>query len=131
MLEVAVAFEHRVEIVGRLGHAVFEFVHLVLDLLEASEGCERRFMDGHARLEIDVLFEQAEFESTRTHYVAAVGRLFAANQAKQGGLARAVAPDEADMLARVDLERHAAQHILRAVRLIDIRETKQHRDSVE
>jgi enoyl-CoA hydratase/carnithine racemase len=83
-------------------------------------------MHGHPRLEINMLGEQSEVESARTHHIAAIGRLFAADQAKQSGLARAVAPDETDMLARIDLERCAAQHILGTVRLMNIRETKQH-----
>jgi hypothetical protein len=126
VLQLAVAFEHPVEVVAGLGHAVFELVHLVLDALEVLEGGERRLMDGRARLEVDVLFEQPEAQAARAHHLAAVGRLLAGDEAEEGRLARAVAADQPDVLAGVELHGEAAQHVLRAVRLVYVGEAEQH-----
>jgi hypothetical protein len=53
-------------------------VHLVLDLLEMAEGRESGFMDGRARLEMNVLREQAQSHAARANHVSAIRRLFAA-----------------------------------------------------
>ena len=127
VLQLAVAFEHRVQIVGRFGHAVFELVHLVLYRLKLAEGRERGFVDGRARLEVNVLFEQAEPQAARTHNVAAIRRLFAVDEAEQGGLARAVAAHQPDVLAGVDLQRRAAQDLLRRVGLVNVSQAEKHR----
>src|SRR5205085_1532828 len=126
VLEVAVAREHRVEVFRRFCHSVFELVHLVLDALKLAEGRERGLVYGRARLEVNVLFEEAQSESARAHNVAAVSRLLARDKAEQSGLPRAVSPDKPDVLARVDLKRRAAQDLLRAVRLLNIGEAEQH-----
>ena len=52
--------------------------------------------------------------------VAVVGELLAGDEAEDGGLAGAVGPDEADLLAGVDLERRVDEEDLRAVLLGDV-----------
>jgi hypothetical protein len=99
---------------------MLKLVHLVLDALKFAEGRERRLVDGRARLEINMLFEQSEPDAACAHNVAAVGRLFACDEAEQSGLARAVATNKPDVLAGVDLQRRAAQNVLRAVRFENV-----------
>jgi hypothetical protein len=106
---------------------VFELMHLVLYVLKLFEGGERGLVDGRARLEVYVLFEQAEAYAARTHNVAAVVRLLARDEPEEGGLARAVAADEPDVLAGVDLQRRAAQNVLRGVRFVNVTQAKEHR----
>jgi hypothetical protein len=85
-----------------------------------SEGRQSGLMHSRPLLEMHVLRQEAEPQAFRAHYVAAIRRLFAANQAKDSRFARAVATDEADVLARIDLHGRAPQDILRAVRFMHI-----------
>jgi hypothetical protein len=50
-----------------------------------------------------VLSEQPEADAARAHHVAAIRRLFAADETKNRRLARTIAPDKSDMLARIKL----------------------------
>ena len=84
-------------------------------------------MYGRARLEVHVLFEQAELDAARAHHVAAVGRLLGGDEPEERRLARAVPAHEPDVLARVDLQGRAAQHVLRAVRLVNVCESEKHK----
>jgi len=45
---------------------------------KATDG-ERRFVDGHARLEMYVLLKQSQIKTARAHQVAAIRRFFAAD----------------------------------------------------
>jgi len=112
---------------------MLKLVHLVLDALKLSKGSERGLVDGRARLEVNVLFEQAETNAARADNVAAVRRLFIGDEAEQSGLARAVAANKSDVLAGVDLQRRAAQDILRAVRLVNVGQSEKHKqlDAIE
>jgi hypothetical protein len=66
-----------------------------------------------------VLTEVADGEAARTLDDAVVGLLLAGDEAEDGGLARPVGADEADLLAGVDLERRVEKEDLRAVLLAD------------
>ena len=65
-----------------------------------------------------MLSQQTQTDAAGTYDVAAIWRFLVINQAKDGGLTRSVAADEPDVLARIYLQRRAAQDILRAVRLM-------------
>jgi hypothetical protein len=99
---------------------MLKLVHLVLYLLQVSEGRECGFMNGRTRLEVYVLREQAETHAARTHNVAFVRHFLAADETKDGRLPRPVAPYQSGMLALVDLQRCAAQDILRAIGFVNV-----------
>jgi hypothetical protein len=105
---------------------VFEGVHFVLDLLEVAEGGERRFVDGRTGFKVHMLFEQTEAQSAHAHNVAAVGGFLAGDQAKNRRFTGAVPAHQPDVLARIDLERRAAQNLLRGVGFFDVGEAKEH-----
>src|SRR4051812_43860436 len=110
---------------------MFELVHLVLDVLKLFEGRERGLMHRRARLEVYVLFEKSQPHAASAHNVAAVGRLFARDEAEERRLARAVAADQADVLAGIDLQRRTAQNVLRGVRLVNVRQAEKHKSIVK
>jgi hypothetical protein len=89
-----------------------------------SEGSQSGFVNGRTRLEVYVLREQAEAHAARTHNVASIRRLFAADEAKNRSLASAVASYEADVLARINLQGCAAQDVLRAIGFVNVGEPK-------
>ena len=74
MLKIAVALKHRIEIVARFRHAMFERAHLMFDLLQVSESGERGFVNRRVRLEMNVLRQESELHATRPHHVARVKR---------------------------------------------------------
>jgi hypothetical protein len=84
-------------------------------------------VDSRARLEVNVLLQQAEPYAACAHNVASVGRLFAGYEPEERGLARAVAADEPDVLAGVDLQRRAAQNVPRGVRFVNVCQAEEHR----
>ena len=75
---------------------------------------------------MNMLREQAKLQAARPHHVAAVSRFFAGDEPEDSRLARAVATDKSDVLARIDLQRGAAQNVLRAKRLMNFGKSKQH-----
>ena len=62
-----------------------------------------------------VLRQQTKAHTPRADHIAAVRRLFSADQSKNCCLARTVASHKSNMIARVHLERNATQDIVRAV----------------
>jgi hypothetical protein len=52
---------------------------------------------------MNVLVQQTELHATSANHVAAIRRLLASDETKDRALARAVATDESDVLARVYL----------------------------
>jgi hypothetical protein len=103
VLKIAVTREHLFQIFARVGHAMLKLVHFVLNLLKPAERGERRFVNRRARLEMNMLREQAKPQAARPHDVAAVGRFFSGDEPKDCRLACAVATDKSDVLARIDL----------------------------
>jgi len=102
-------------------------MHLMLELLQMAKRCERGLVHGRAQVEVDMLREQSELESTGTRDFTAIGRLFFGYQAKNRRFARAIASDQTDVLARIDLKRRAAQNVLRAKGFVNVGKPKQHK----
>ncbi len=119
MLQIAIALEDLFQIVAGVCHAMLQLVHLVLDLLQTTEGSERRFVDGRAGLEVNVLVQQAELHSARAHDVTTIRCLIPSDETEDRALAGPVAADEPDVFTRIHLQRSAAQDILGAVGFID------------
>ncbi len=120
MLQVAVTRQNFFEIVTRVGHAMLKRVHLVFDLLESSERGQSRLMHCGARLEMNMLREQAELQSACADNITAIRSLFTSDQTEDCGLARAVPADQAHMFAGINLQAGATQHVLRAVRFMNV-----------
>jgi hypothetical protein len=76
-------------------------------------------MNGGARFKVDMLGQQTEFDSSRSHYIAAISRFFTTCQAEDCRLTRPVASHQPDMLTRIDLQSGATQDVLRAVGLMN------------
>lgn len=95
-----------------------QYVHLVLNLLEMAKRSERRLVDRGPGFKVNVLGQQTETQAAGTYDFTAIRRLFVIDQVKDRRLARAVAAYQPDMLTRIYLQRHAAQNILSAVRLV-------------
>jgi hypothetical protein len=83
---------------------VLKLVHLVLNLLQVSEGGEGGFVYGRTRLEVYVLREQSEAHAARTHYVATICHLLIADETKNRSLPRTVTTDKTNVLARINLQ---------------------------
>ena len=71
---------------------------------------------------LDVLPEVADGEPLRHGDVAFVRRFLADDHPEERGLAGAVRPDQADFLARIELERRVDEQNLLAVLLADVGE---------
>jgi len=93
-------------------------VHLVFDLLQMPKRRQRRLVNGRAGLEMNVLSQQTETHSSRTDDLAAIRWLFIIDESKNCCLAGSVSTHQPDMFTWINLQRDAAQDILRAVRLI-------------
>ena len=104
MLQIAVAFQDFFEIISGVGHTMLELMHIMFDLLQPAKGCECRFVDRRSFFEVNVLGQQTEFQSAGAHDLTAIRRFIVRNQPEDRGLARAVATNQPDMLARIYLE---------------------------
>ena len=104
MLQIAVTRKNFFQIVAGVGHAMLELMHFVFNLLQPAKGSERGFVNSRSFVEMNVLGQQTEFQSTRAHNLAAIGRLLQIYQSKDRGLARTIAADQPHVLARIDLE---------------------------
>ena len=101
VLHLAVALDDLVHGVGlvRVGHGGFERLQFGGDAAHRP-GAIHHLGDGAtARHLADVLAEIADGGTAIDRDLALVGRLGAGDHAEQGGLAGAVGPDEADLLA--------------------------------
>ena len=119
VLQITVAFEDLFQIVSRVGHAVLELVHLMLDLLQATKCCERRLVNSRASLEVDVLVQQAQLHATRAHNLAAIGRFLTTDQTKDRALAGAVSTDQSDVFSGIYLQRRATEDVPSSVGLMN------------
>jgi hypothetical protein len=99
---------------------MLQLVHLMFDLLQTTKGSKRRLMNRRTRLEVNMLVQQSEFHSARAHDVTTIRGFIASDEAKDRALTGAVAAYQADVLARIYLQRRASQDILNAVRLMNI-----------
>jgi hypothetical protein len=120
MLEIAITFEHFVEIRVYFGHAMFELVHLVFNLLQATERSQRRFMHRGSRFKMNMLREQTKADASRPNHIPTVRRLLPAYQAKNGCLAGTVASYESHVFAGINLQSDATQNVVGGVGLVNI-----------
>src|ERR1700754_4633061 len=104
MLEVAVAFENLLEIVAGVSHAMLQLMHLMFDLLQTPEGCQRRFMNRRTGLEVNVLIQQTQFHSTSAHNISTIRRFITSDETKDRALTGAIAAYEPNVLTRIHLQ---------------------------
>jgi hypothetical protein len=83
---------------------MLQLVHLVLDLLQATERGQRRFVDCRAWFEVNVLVQEAQLNVARAHDVAAIRCFFTSDETKDRALAGAVSTNEPNVFAGVHLE---------------------------
>ena len=76
-------------------------------------------MDRRTGLEVNVLVQQTQLHSTRTHDVATIRRLITSVETEDCTLAGAVSTHESDVFSRVYLQRRASQHVLNTIGLIN------------
>jgi hypothetical protein len=79
-------------------------VHLVFDLLQATERGQRRLVYRRAWFEVNVLVQEAKLHVARAHYVAAIRCFFTSDETKDRALAGAVSTNEPNVFAGVHLE---------------------------
>jgi hypothetical protein len=75
-------------------------------------------MNCRARLEVDVLVQEAEPHAARTHDVAAIRRLVTADETEDRAFTSAVSTYKSDVFPGVHLQGRASQHVLNAVGLM-------------
>ena len=125
VLHLAVALEDLLHLVGlvRIGQRVLELVQLGRDLADRAGAVHHlgdRAAAGHLA---DVLAEIADGQAAIDRDLALVGRLGALDHPEQGGLAGAVGPDQADLLAAQQRRGGLDVEDLVAVLLGDVVET--------
>ena len=77
-------------------------------------------MDRRTGFEVDVLVQQAQSHATRAHDVAAIRRLVTTNETEDRAFTGAVSTYKSDVFSGIDLQRRAAQDVLRPIRLMYI-----------
>ena len=124
LLHLAEALEDLVHVVGPrgVGHRVLQGLELVVQVAQAAAAGDRLVEHRAALHLLDVLAEVADRELLRHRDLALVGAFLAHDHAEERRLAGAVRADEADPLARVELERGLDEEHLAAVLLADARE---------
>jgi hypothetical protein len=80
----------------------------MFDLLQTTKRRQGRFMHRRSRLEMDVLVQQSELHSTRADHLASIRCLFTSDETEDRAFAGAVATDQSDVFAGIDLQRRAA-----------------------
>jgi len=95
-------------------------VHLVLNLLQPAEGSQSRLMNRRSGFEVNMLVKPTKFDDAGTHHLATVSSLLSSHQPEDRALAGAISTDKADVFAGIDLQRRAAQDVLRPIRLMYI-----------
>ena len=106
----------------RIRHRRVQRLELVMQIADAPAAGNRLVEDAAAGHLLHVLAEVADRQPSRDGDVAFVGLLFADDHPEQRRLARAVRADEADFLARIELERGVDEENLPAVLLADVGE---------
>ena len=124
LLHLAEAGEDGVHLVRARGiaHGVLQRLQLVVQVAHAAAARDGLVEHGAARHLLHVLAEVADGELPGDRDLALVGGLLAHDHAEEGRLARAVGPDEADLLARVELEGGVDEEDLPAVLLAEVGE---------
>src|SRR5713101_9415472 len=93
-----------------------------MQIAEASAAGDRFIEDGAARHFLDILAEVADGNLPRHGDGAFISRFLADDHAEERRLAGAVRPDQADLLARIELEGGVDEEDLLAVLLADVGE---------
>jgi hypothetical protein len=120
VLEIAVTFEDLLEIVAGVGHAMFELVHFMFDLLETTKRGERRLVNRRTGLEVNMLVQQTQLHAARTHHITTIRGFITSDETKDRALTGAIAAYQSNVLARIHLQRRAAQDVLNAVRFMNL-----------
>jgi len=97
---------------------MLQLVHFMFDLLKPAKRSKRRLMDRRARLEVNVLVQQAQLDAARADHVAAIRCLISSDEAKDRALSGAVSAYKSYVFSRVHLQRGASQDILNTVGLM-------------
>jgi hypothetical protein len=121
-LHGAEALEQRVHLVavGGIGQRLFEFLELRGDLGHRAGAGHHLGDDGAPRHLADVLAEVADRDVAFDRDLPVVGCLLPHDHAEDRRLARAVRPDQADLLAAEDRRGRVDEQDLRAVLLADL-----------
>ena len=76
-------------------------------------------MNRRSRLEVYMLVQQAQLNTSRADYVATIRSLITSDETEDRALAGAVSTYKSNVFSGVHLQRRASQHILNAVRLMN------------
>ncbi len=122
-LHLAEAREDSIHVagLGRIAHRVLELLELVMQVAGAAAAMNRLVQHRPALHFLDILPEIADCQPLRHRHVAFIRRLFADDHPKEGGLARAVRPDETDSVTGIELKRGVDEKHLSTVLLADLR----------
>ena len=131
LLHLAEAREDAVHLAGarRIGHRVLQGLELVVQVADPAAAGDHLVDDGSAGHLLDVLAEVADRRPLRHGHLAVVGGLLADDHAEERRLAAAVGPDQADLVAGVELERRVDEQHLLAVLLGDVVE-RDHKSAI-
>ena len=97
-----------------------QFLELVMQGAEAPAAGDRLVQHGSPGHLLDVLAKVADGQFFRHGHVAFVRHFLAGDHAEQRRLAGAVGPDEADLLAGIQLERRVDEENLASVLFADV-----------
>ena len=112
LLRRAVAVEQRLVGLGGdagVGEAVFEVVHLGLEVEQRPQGIAGFGEHRTARVQQPVLGQVTDGQGARPDHLAAVGLVEPGEDPQQGGLAGPVRPAQADPIAVADVPRHVIE----------------------
>ena len=105
---------------------MFKARHLGFHVLDGGKDRQGFIANATLAAEGGLLCEQADAQTAKQNHLAAVGFFAMRQQAKDRRLAGAVATHQADALAGIDLQRHAAQDFVRAIEFVNVFEAEQH-----
>ena len=121
LLDLAEAGQDRVRVgrPRRVGHCVLKVLQFVMEIAKATAAGDRFVEHASAGHLLDVLPKVSQRHASRDRHLTVIGRLLAGDHPEQRRLAGAVRPDQADLVARVELERRIDEEKLLAVVLGD------------
>ena len=121
LLHLAEPGENPIHVIAlcRVRHLVLQRLELVVQVSDTTAPGDRLIEDGAACHFLDVLAEVADGRPLRDRNLPLVGRFLAGDHPEDGRLPGAVRADEADLLARIELERRVDEQDLPAVLLAD------------
>ncbi len=121
LLHLAEARQYPIHVTGpgRIRHGVLQLLELVMQVAEPAAASNRLVQHGTAGHLLDILAEVTDRQLPWHRHVAVVGRFLTNDHPEQRRLARTVGPDQADLLARIQLEGDLDEEDLLAVLLAD------------